>query len=251
MNELWQKAQEALPKYLGDAAGVLIILAVGGAAMRYLVGPLRRLLGRSRVDPSAASFLTNSARAVILIVVVIAVLQQLGVQTTSLLAVLGTAGVAVALSLQNSLANFAAGLLVLAFRIVRVGDQVEIGDVRGRVAEMLPFHVVLVGADNQRITVPNSLLANGTVRNHSALPPRRAQWSFPVKPQDDLARVKEALLARLRAEGRVLADPPPAAYVKEWDLEKRVVAAEAWAAAADWEAVQQNLLEPLGQAVEA
>src|SRR5262249_58081401 len=115
--------------------------------------------------------------------------------TASLLALLGAAGLAVALSLQGALANFASGLVLLAFRMVRLGDQIEVGDVRGRVREMLPFHVVLETADNQRITVPNTLLTNGPVRNHSALPDRRVQWTLPVSGRADLAAARAALRA--------------------------------------------------------
>jgi small conductance mechanosensitive channel len=153
--------------------------------------------------------------------------------------------------LQGSLANFASGLIVLSFRILRVGDLVETGDVRGRVAEMLPFHVVIITSDNQRVTVPNSILAGGAVRNHSALPTRRAEWVLPLSGHDPLAAVKEALLARLRAEPRILTDPPPQVYVKEWAEDKRVLTVTAWTATTDFLAVQQELLEGLGESLEA
>jgi small conductance mechanosensitive channel len=232
------------------AAQVVLVLAVGFILLRFVVGPLQRVLERGRVDPSLASFLVNSARTALLAVVLLTVLQTLGVPTASLLAVLGAAGLAIALSLQNSLANFAAGLQVLSFRIVRLGDQVEIGEFRGRVAEMLPFHVVLITADNQRITVPNTLLTAGGVRNNTTLPTRRVQWSMPVTERDDLAAAKAALLARLRAEPRVLPEPAPAVFVQEWAPDRRVVAVQAWTATADHAAVQQELLEGLGTALD-
>lgn len=250
MDAVWQAVRAAAEQYGGQAVAVLVLLVVGWLAMRYLIAPLRRLLERGRVDPSATSFLTNSARALILTVVLLAVLQQVGVQMTSLLAVLGAAGLAVALSLQNAMSNFAAGLQLLAFRIARVGDLVEVGDFRGRVTEMLPFHVVLLAADNQRITVPNSLLAGGPVRNHSALPTRRAAWVLPVAGGKELDAAKAALLAKLREDRRILAEPAPQVYVKDWAEDKRAVAVEAWTSGADYLAVQQDLLERLGEAVQ-
>jgi small conductance mechanosensitive channel len=251
MADWWQEAadwwrQDLVQHVTGEALKVLAILIVGWLALRYLVAPLGRLLERGRVDPSTASFLVNTARAVILAGVLLAVLQGLGVPTASLLALLGAAGLAVALSLQNSLANFAAGLLVLSFRIVRLDDQVEVGDFRGRVAEMLPFHIVLITADNQRITVPNTLLTTGGVRNHSALPLRRAQWNLTLATRDDLAAVREALRARLAADPRVLAEPEPQLFVQEWAEDKHVLAVQAWTATANYPAVQQELLEALG-----
>jgi len=115
---------------------------------------------------------------------------------------------------------------------------------------MLPFHVVLLTPDNQRITVPNTLLTAGGVRNHTALPTRRAQWSLLLTGQDDLAAVKALLAARVRADARVLPDPAPEVFLQEWAADRRVVAVQAWTATADHPAVQQDLLEALGTALD-
>ena len=250
MPELWDALREDLSLYAGRLVGVVLVLALGWLVLRYLLGPLRRLLGRSRLDQAVASFVLNSARALILVAVLLAVLQQVGVEATSLLALLGAAGLAIALSLQTSLANFASGLVLLAFRTVRVGDHIEVGDVRGQVREMLPFHVVVDTPDNQRITLPNTLLANGPVRNNSALPNRRAQWALPVPARYDLAAVKSALLGCLVADARVLPEPAPQVHVQEWSEDKRVLAVQAWARTDEATLVQQLLLEELGKAVE-
>ncbi len=239
----------ALP-YLGRFLGALLILAVGWLASRYLVGPLRRLLERTRLDPSVGSFLANTSRTVLLVIIIIAVLQQIGVEAASMLTLLGTIGLAVALSLQGSLANFASGLLVLSFRMVRVGDLIEVGELRGRVAEMLPFHVILVTTDNQRITVPNTLLTSGPIRNNSALPVRRVLWTLPLRPQENLDAARELILARLHADARILPDPAPQVYVQDWTDDKRVLANTAWTATGKYPAVQQELLEVLGRGVE-
>src|SRR5437867_9803998 len=120
MDEFWRIVQQPLvEECAGRTLGAAVILAVGWLAMRFLVGPLRRMLERSRADPSVASFLANSARSALIIVVVLGVLHQLGVQTASLLTLLGASALAIALSLQGSLANFASGLLILSFRMVR------------------------------------------------------------------------------------------------------------------------------------
>jgi small conductance mechanosensitive channel len=251
MHDLWQRLEPEALGLGGRLLGVFVILALGSLAMHYLVGPLRRLLDRSRLEPAAASFAINSVRALLLLALLLAVLQQLGVQTTSLLALLGAAGLAIALSLQGSLANFASGLILLAFHIVRLNDLIEVGDVRGRVCELLPFHVVVETADNQRVTLPNNLLIGGPVRNHSALPTHRLQWTIPVASRVDLAVAKEALRSRLRAEPRLLAEPAPRVFVQEWGDERRVVAVQAWVRSGDIESVQQEVLEELGRTVEA
>jgi small conductance mechanosensitive channel len=246
----WNNLPPWVREYAFRVAGAILIVLLGWAANRLLVGPLRRLLARSRMDVSVGSFLVNSVRTAILLVVLLAVLQQFGLATTSLLALLGTAGLAVALSLQGSLANFASGLLVLAFRTVRVGDSIEVGDVRGRVSEMLPFHIVLETPDNQRITVPNTLLTNGPVRNNSYLSSRRVQWTLPVSAASDLEAIKTALRTCLQAEPRVLQTPPPQIYVQEWTAEKRSLVVTAWTGTPDYLDVQQEMLEKLGAAAE-
>src|SRR5579884_2711848 len=244
---------EHIPSWVRDyslrLAGAVLILLLGWLANRLLIGTLRNVLARSRLDLSLASFLVNSVRTAILLVVLIAVLQQFGFETTSLLTLLGTAGVA--LSLQGSLANFASGLMLLAFRTVRIGDFIEVGDVRGRVSEMLPFHIVIETIDNQRITVPNTLLTSGPVRNNTYLPARRVQWTLPVGANNELSSIKAALVGRLQADGRMLKDPPPQIYVQDWGTDKRTLAITAWSATADYLAVQQEFLEELGKSVEA
>jgi small conductance mechanosensitive channel len=247
----WEHPPLWVRDYSLRLAGAGLILLLGWLANRLLIGPLRTVLARSRLDLSLASFLVNSVRTAILLFVLVAVLQQFGLETTSLLTLLGTAGLAVALSLQGSLANFASGLMLLAFRTVRIGDFIEVGDVRGRVSEMLPFHIVVETLDNQRITVPNTLLTTGPVRNNTYLPARRVQWMLPIGATAELNAVKAILLERLRADGRIHHDPPPQIYVQEWATDKRTLAVSAWTATADYLAVQQELLEELGKSVEA
>ena len=246
--EDWQKLMLDLALRAGRAVAVL---AVGGLVIWFVSGPLRRMIGRTRFDPSAASFLANTARGVLLVAVILIALDQLGVQTGSLIALLAAAGLAIGLALQGSLSNFASGLLLLSFRTVRVGDWIEVGSMRGQVREMQPFHIVLISEDNRVVTVPNSMLTGGAVSNDSALPTRRARWTLPVPTGADLAAVKAALAARLARTRSILAEPAPFVAVEEWDQDHPVLAATAWTSAADRAAVQRDLLEGLGKVIEA
>jgi small conductance mechanosensitive channel len=250
MDDLWQIVHQFWLNYGGRILGAALILGAGWLLIRYLVTPLRRLLARSHMDPLGASFLVNSLRTVLLFAVLLGVLNQLGVETTSLLTLLGAVALAVSLSLQGSLANFASGLLILWFRIVRVGDQIESGDLKGRIVELLPFHAVLLTADNQRVTVPNTLLTNGPVRNHSAQPTRRCEWNLSVKAGEDLAAIKDGLRARLLKDPRILADPAPQVFVKDWADDKRVLTATAWTTTPNHADVQQEMVEALGLRLE-
>lgn len=249
MDKLWQDFWQHADVYAGRVVGAAAILVVGLLVLRYLIAPLRRLLERGRVEPATVSFLANSLRGLLLVVIVIGVLQQLGVETTSLLTVLAAGGLAIALSLQNTLNNFTAGVLLLSFRLLRVGDLIEAGPLRGRVVEILPFHIVLITEDHQALTVPNSLLTGNGFCNHSAHPARRAQWTLPLRPGDDLTAVKAALCGRLLADARILREPVPRAFVQEWTEDRRLLAVQAWAATADYRMVQEELLETLGLAL--
>jgi small conductance mechanosensitive channel len=246
MNEQIQLQATRLAERGLAALGVLVL---GWLVLRFLSPPLRRVLERGRLEPLVASFLFTSIRTLLIFVILIVVLQQLGVETASLLTVLGASSVAVALSLQGSLANFASGLILLSFRLVRVGDLIEVGDVRGRVSEMLPFHVVVHTLDNQRVTLPNTLLATSPVRNYSYLPLRRLQWLLPVGGRDDLEACRQALLSCLRADPRILPTPAAEVHVQEWALDHRVLAATAWTSTDQSLDVQQELLEALGKSL--
>jgi len=250
MTNLWHDIEQFGQDYGDRLVGAALIVVVGWLLLRVLVGPLRLMLARTRFDPTVASFVVNSVRAILWFAIFLGVLNQLGVQTASLLTLLGGVALAVSLSLQGSLANYAAGLVVLSFRLVRVGDWIETGDVKGRVVELLPFHVVVTTADNQQVTLPNTLLTSTAVRNHTHLSTRRAEWSLPLAAADDLAAVKETLHARLLADGRILPEPPPQLYVKEWAEDKRVLAVTAWTNTADHPAVQQDMLEVLGRGLD-
>jgi small conductance mechanosensitive channel len=250
MFEWWNRLQAGLPGWVGSAAAVAALVLAGWLFYRYLVGSAHRALVRLGVSGGVVSFLFNSLRAVVVFAVVLAVLRQLGVETTSLLALLGAAGAALALSLQAFMGNFAAGLVLLGERMVRLGDVIESGDVRGRVVEMLPLHVVVETADGLRVLLPNTTLVNNPLRNHSALPTRRVQWLLPLPAGLDLGPVKGALRACLAQDARVLPAPPPALFVRDWAADKTTLAVQAWAGAADAQAVQDELLERLAAAVE-
>ena len=250
MDAFWQGLMQSAPVYAGHIVGALVILLVGFLAMRFLMAPLRRLLTRSRVEASTASFLTNTVRGLLLVAIGIAFLQQLGVESASLLTVLAASGLAVALSLQNTLANFAAGLLLLFFRLARIGDVIETIGFRGRITDLLPFHVLLLTEDNEVATVPNSALIGSGFRNLTAHATRRVQWTLTLRNTDDLDAVRAALCGRLLVDQRLLKEPPPRVLVQEWREDTRVLTIQAWAEVGRYREAQEELLEPLGRALE-
>lgn len=146
----------------------IAILVVGWFGARLATQLLTNFLQRIRLDPTLVSFLASLTYAFVLIVVAVAVLAQLGIQTASLVAVLGAIGLALALSLQSSLANLASGIMILMFRLFRVEDTIEITGVRGRVMEIMIFQTILITDDGQRVFVPNGKITSEIVRHRPA-----------------------------------------------------------------------------------
>lgn len=191
----------------------VVILAIGWWAAKLLARWLRRGLVRAKVEPSLIGFLGNLAYWGILIFAILAALARLGVQTASLIAMLGAAGLAVGLALQGSLANFAAGVLILLFKPYRVSDVVEISGASGKVTEIQIFSTILETADGQTIIVPNAQATGDNIVNYTIKGTRRVDMVFGIGYSDDLLKAKQLLEQILAEDGRVLAEPAPAVTV--------------------------------------
>ncbi len=180
---------------------------------RWVIGIIHRLLlkglERAKVEPILIKFLGNIVYTILLIFVVLAAVGQLGVQTTSLIALLGAAGLAVGLALQGSLANFAAGVLLIIFRPYRVGDYIEGGGTAGTVDEVQIFTTILNTPDNRRVVVPNGQMMGGTITNYSSHPTRRVDLVASVSYEDDSDKVRAVLQDIVSSDERVLPEPAP------------------------------------------
>jgi small conductance mechanosensitive channel len=250
MSDFWDRIQASLPLWSARLAAVALLLLAAWLFDRFFIRALHRVLVRAGAAAGAVSFLFNTARAILLCAVILAVFQQLGIETTSVVAVLGVAGAALALSLQGFMSNFAAGLVLLGERMLRLGDLIEVGDVRGVVVEIQTLHIIVETAERVRVSLPNTLLINGPFRNHSALPTRRVQWLLPVPLGIDLGPIREELTTRLLADDRVLREPAPVVFVRDWALDKQTLAVQAWTSSANAQAVQDQMLESLGKVME-
>jgi len=192
-----------------------VIFFVGRFAAQMFTKLAKRLMARADVEDTLQQFLGNLLYALLLTFVIIATISQLGVQTTSLIAVLGAAGLAVGLALQGSLSNFAAGVLLVAFRPYRVGDYIDGGGVSGTVHDMQIFTTVLRSPDNKTVIVPNSQMMNGNIVNYSANDTRRVDLVAGCGYSDDLDKVRSILEEIVAGEERVLEDPGPTIAVSE------------------------------------
>jgi len=180
-----------------------------------LVKVIEGLLVRAKGDSMLVEFIRSIANAALLIVVIIASLDMLGLNTTSLIAMLGAAGLAVGLALQGSLQNFASGVLLIIFRPFQVGNYIDAGGISGTVEKITIFNTIMLTPDNREIIVPNGSIYGGTITNYSARATRRVDMVFGISYSDDIKKARDILMETLEADERVLKDPAPNVALSE------------------------------------
>ncbi len=193
----------------------LIIFVIGKWIAGAIRNKLKTTMQNRNVDPALVSFGTSIIYYMLLIAVVLAAVQQLGFQTTSLVAVLGAAGLAVGLALQGSLSNFASGVLIIMFRPFKIGDFIDAGGQAGVVQEIGVLVTILKTPDNKKIIQPNSAIMSGAIVNVTANDTRRVDMTVGVSYSDDLDKVQNIITEVLNADSRVLKDPAPQVVVAE------------------------------------
>ena len=190
-----------------NLAIALAIFYVGKMAISLVVRGLRKVMRRQEVDETLEKFVCNLVRMVLLVVVIIAAIGQIGIETTSFIAIFGAAGLAVGLALQGSLSNFAAGVLIVLFRPYRVGDFVEAAGISGVIEQVQILTTVLKTGDNKQIIVPNGQIMDSIITNFSANDTRRVDMVVGVSYDDDLDKVRSTIQELVDADDRILADP--------------------------------------------
>ena len=231
--------------------GALAVLIVGRIVAGWLRRMTRRSLERAELEPVLIPFLANGVYYLALAAVLIAVLGLFGVQTTSLVAVLGAAGLAVGLALQGTLSNFSAGVMLLVFRPFKIGDYVEAGGEAGSVQEIGVFSTVLHTPDNVRITIPNSAVFGQTIKNYSANDTRRNDLVIGISYEDDIARAIETIQRVLAADARVLEEPKAAVAVAELADSSVNLVVRPWCAGSDYWGLRFDLTRKLKEELEA
>ncbi|SIQ11858.1 mechanosensitive ion channel family protein [Marinobacterium stanieri] len=221
----------------------LAIFVVGRWVVKLLIGLLTRILRKTKMDQMLINFVTSIAHAILLLFVVIAALGELGVDTTSLIALIGAAGLAIGLSLQDSLKNFAAGVMLIVFRPFREGDFVEAGGVSGIVEHITIFNSVMRTGDNREIIIPNGKIYNDSIVNYSARATRRVDMVFGIGYGDDLLKAKQILMEILEQDERVLKDPAPLVNVASLGDSSVNFNVRPWVKSADYWAVLWDTTE--------
>ena len=193
----------------------IVVLIVGLWIIKRVVKVLSMGLEKGNTDTTLSKFLASMASIVLKALLFISVAGMVGIETTSFIAILGAAGLAIGLALQGSLANFAGGVLILLFRPYRVGDFVEAQGVTGTVAEIQIFNTIIRTGDNKRIIVPNGAVSNGIITNFSAEDKRRVDFVFGIGYDDDLRKAKATLQRIMGEDDRIHSDPEPFVVVSE------------------------------------
>ena len=243
MESLGDQYFEYVTLYGGRLLGALLILLAGRLTARFIRSYLSRVMGRKSVDPTLSRFVGNLVYALLVTFVVLAALNQIGIQTTSLIAVIGAAGLAVGLALQGSLSNFAAGVMLILFRPFRVGDFIIGGGEAGSVEEISLFTTRLKSPDNKTIILPNSKLTSDTITNFSAKETRRVDLVIGVSYSEDLKKVKAVLNDILAKDPRVLPDPAPTIGVLALADSSIDFVVRPWVKASDYWGVHYDTLQ--------
>lgn len=204
---LWTQVQTVGLDFGIKAAVAVVIFVIGRMLARIVSNALHKVMQAQEVDKILESFVCNLAYWALMTFVIIAAINQLGVQTTSLIAIMGAAGLAVGLALQGSLANFAAGVLIVMFRPYRVGDFVEAAGVSGVVVQVQILTTVLKTGDNKQIVVPNGQIMGSIITNYSANDTRRVDMVIGVSYEDDIDKVRATIRQLVDADDRILKDP--------------------------------------------
>jgi len=215
VGEILQKVAEYLTQYGLKVVGAIAIFVMGRWVAKLLSRLAAKALAKARIDKTLVRFTENLSYVVLLVFVVVAALATAGVETTSFIAVLGAAGLAIGLALQGSLANFAAGVLMVIFKPMKVGDFVEIGGIKGTVQEIQIFNTLIDTPDNIRAIIPNAKVTSDNIKNYSTNGTRRVDLVIGVSYEDDLKKAQEVMERVLAGDGRVLKNPPAKVAVFE------------------------------------
>ncbi len=232
------------PWVINIALAVAIFL-LGRWAAKLIVSVAGKLLRRGGMDEMLVHFVLSILHGLLVLLVVVAALNRLGVDTTSLVAIIGAAGLAIGLSLQDSLKNFAAGVMLIVFRPFRTGDVVEAAGTMGVVEKINIFSSTFRTPDNREIVIPNGAIYSGVITNYSARDQRRIDLVMSIGYGDDILKAKQVVESVLKAEARVLEDPAPFVGVAELGASSVDIHVRPWVASGDYFDVMCELKEKL------
>ncbi|WP_240652860.1 mechanosensitive ion channel domain-containing protein [Rheinheimera riviphila] len=241
--EYIEKNQDIIISTAMNLTVAIIIFYIGRTLARGVSTLIGKALLHRKVDRAVVSFLSSIVYAAILIAVALIALSHLGIQTASFIAILGAAGLAVALALQGSLSNFASGVLIIVFRPFKAGDFVDVAGISGVVERIDIFQTVFKTGDNKKIFVPNSQITGGAIVNYSAEPQRRVDLTIGISYDSDLRKAKQLLEEIVAADPRILKDPAAVIAVNALADSAVQLIVRSWVQSTDYWQVYWDTLE--------
>ena len=251
MEKIWELVVELLTVYGLKVIAAIAILVVGRWIAKLFQRIFSKVMTSRKVDVTISSFVGSLTYYLLLAIFVIAALGQLGIQTTSFIAVLGAAGLAVGLALKESLANFAAGFMMILFRPFKLGDYIEGAGTAGPVDKIQIFNTHLKTPDNKIVIVPNASLTSGNIINYSTTGTRRVDMTFGIGYDDDIDKAKAIIEEMIKADARVLQEPAPVIAVAALADSSVNIVARPWVNSSDYWGLVFELTEKIKKRFDA
>jgi small conductance mechanosensitive channel len=251
LEDYWQKILQSAAAFWPSLLSAVLTLIIGMIIIRLFKKVMLRLIEGKRFDATLLKFIMDvliwSFRALLFV----SIITKLGVETSAFVAIIGAAGLAIGLSLQGSLANFAGGLLIILFKPLRVGDYIEAQGEAGTVAAIFIFSTKIITPNNQSVYMPNGALSNGIIRNFSKEMLRRTDITISVNHNSDITLVKSLIFDILKADKRILENPGPIVLVKDLTAQAVLLSVFAWTSNADFGFVVSDFYQSIKTAFTA
>ncbi len=245
VSKIWEMIQGYVAEYGLKVIAAIAILVIGKWVVGIIRNIINKMMGKRNVDPTIAAFVSNMAYIALMAFVVVAAIQKLGIHTSSFVAIIGAAGLAIGFALQGSLSNFAAGFLMILFRPIKKGDYIEGAGTSGIVDEIQVFTTVLKTPDNKTVIIPNGKLMGDNIINYSTEATRRVDLVAGIGYGDDIKKAKEILHAIAEKDSRILKDPEPQIVVGELADSSVNFTVRLWVNAADYWGVYFDTTEAI------
>ena len=245
-NQIWlfiEKYDGVVISYIAHFCFAIVIFLIGRTIARFVARQLRRILTNRHVDPTVVKFVSSLSYYAIIVMTLVAVLGQLGVQTASIVAVIGAAGLAVGLALQGSLSNFAAGVILIIFRPFKVGETVVINNQKGDIDSIQIFSTTIVTPTNEVVVIPNGQVVSANIINYTRLPERRLDLVVNVGYNSDIQQVYQVLTAAVNKTDNILTSKAPTIRLDMLDASSMNFNVLVWTLNANYGSVKASLLE--------
>lgn len=209
LQSYWEQIVKLSASYAPKFLLAIVTLIIGLWLIKRVVKIIKKIMQKSSVEASLQSFLVPLISIIFKILLVLSVISMVGIETTSFVALLASAGFAIGMALQGSLGNFAGGVLILLFKPYKVGDYIEAQGFAGTVKEIHIFNTVMLTVDNKKIFIPNGAISNSAITNYTAEPIRRLDLSFGIGYQDNIDKARNIIQAVINSDSRILTEPAP------------------------------------------